>query len=187
MGLPTNVEGVLVGDFVGDESLDLAITNWTDSAVSFFAGDGTGAVVAAGSFTAASTDPYAGVAADFTGDCRADLLYSHAAGFYSTLLYTNLGDGSFSAGSPYATLYGAQNLGLYLDDDEWRDFVHVHHGNAYCVLGLNSGGDFVTRRMPCGGGMDRAASGDLDGDGRADLVLSNSSRRIVSVALNTSD
>lgn len=186
-GLPTNVEGVLIGDFVGDESLDLAITNWTDSAVSFFAGDGSGAVAAAGSFTAASTDPYAGVAADFTGDCRADLLYSHAVGFYSTLLYTNSGDGSFSAGSPYATLYGAQNLGLYLDDDEWRDFVHVHHGNAYCVLGLNSGGDFVTRRMPCGGGMDRAASGDLDGDGRADLVLSNSSRRIVSVALNTSD
>lgn len=189
LGIPSNVVSVFVDDFTGDDSLDLALTNWDDFDVDVYEGDGSGAVTHAGS-TTISQEPLGGIAGDFTGDCESDLIVA-IYGYNSSRLLTNQLNGTFIESIAAPTSYMSQVLRADFDGDGWNDFLHIAHGNAYGIFGFNNGTGhaegtgFTRANLQTGGGLNQADVGDVDGDGLVDLILSNGSNRLVTIALNT--
>ena len=73
-----------------------------------------------------------------------------------------------------------------LDRDGWLDAVLVHFGVSSCQLELNQGDGTFSRHLFGCRSVNHLATGDLDGDGRQDIVLSHDVPGYISVALNRS-
>ena len=74
-----NSQSVVVGDFNGDNKLDLAVTNWGSSNVFVLLGNGTGNFIQ-GAAPATDVEPYSGVVGDFNGDGKLDLAVTNFFG-----------------------------------------------------------------------------------------------------------
>jgi len=114
--------------------------------------------------------------ADFTGDARPDVLTLHDVTEFKSELFENLEDGfkarpaALASGEPFG---GNGCLGLAvgdLDRDGDVDAVSGHRGTRLFVS-LNDGrGNFTRTDLPCRGWHNDVEIGDLDGDGRSDIV-----------------
>lgn len=176
----TAIESITAGDFNRDGKLDLAVSSCEAAQVSVMLGNGDG------SFQTPTTYPYGGcislTAADFNGDGKLDLVSSNDL---SNLVFVSLGngDGTFATAqqltagvTPYSIAIGDFNADGTLDvaianvfgSDATRSGLMP--GTISLLLGDGHGGfqphvDFVTNFQP-----DTIAAGDLNGDGRLDLV-----------------
>jgi FG-GAP-like repeat/FG-GAP repeat len=104
-GTGSNPEAVALGDFNGDEKLDLAVANFASGNVSILLGNGDGTFQPATDYTAGiGVSPGALVVGDFNGDGRVDLAV--AAGPPSSALAVLLQPEAVSG--PNATLSTAQ-------------------------------------------------------------------------------
>ena len=93
-GLPT---AVAVGDFNGDNRLDLAVTNSSNNTIGILTGKGDGTFNAATSISSGTgTNPMAVVAADFNGDMHLDLAVANY-GTNTVGVFLGNGDGTFAA------------------------------------------------------------------------------------------
>ena len=174
---PTNFNpaDVTVADLNGDGKLDLAVANGTCcqiiESVSILLGTGTGAFSAPTSFTA-GTDALAIVSADFNKDGNIDLATVNNADESVSVLFGN-GSGAFSPPTNY-------NLGTFpsdiaaadLDGDGNTDLV-VTAGSVFVLRG-NSVGGFSVGGPVVVPGATAVAVGDVNRDGKADVVTANS-------------
>jgi hypothetical protein len=164
-------EQVLVADFNGDGKADLAFANPLNECVSILLGNGDGAFQALRNF-GIGTNPFSIAFGDFNGDGKTDLIVTAGGGILSVLLGN--GDGTFHTAVDYAA--GGRSAGsITVDDfnnDEKADLVV---GNPYestvSVLIGNGDGTFgapvtYTVDVP----PSAIATGDVDGDGKPDLV-----------------
>jgi len=109
---PTGVGGnplsVVVGDFTGNGTLDLAVADFQTQEVSILLGIGDGTFKAAKTYPTGA-NPYSVVTADFNGDGVPDLAVTSTGNVVSLLLGN--GDGSFSAPvTPLPSLFGVGTL-----------------------------------------------------------------------------
>jgi FG-GAP-like repeat len=166
-GMPA---GIAIGDFAGDEGLDLAVADREDAEVLLFVQGADGSLNVAPSLPV-DIGPYALAAADMDEDGRDDLVtggFSPSGGI-SVLLQE---EGGFAAAVPYAN--GAMQIGdidlADVDGDDHLDIV-VATGSDVRVLIATTPGVYSEPAVLGDEGAAMTEVADLDGDGDQDIVL----------------
>jgi Bacterial Ig-like domain (group 3)/FG-GAP-like repeat/FG-GAP repeat len=187
----TTPYALAVGDFNGDGIADLAVVNSVPHNVSILLGTGSGGFAPApGSPIAVGTSPRAVTVGDFNGDGIADLAVVNAGpNNVSILLGTGSGGFAPAPGSPITVgkLPRALAVGDF-NDDGIADLAVASSGSnkVFILLGNGRGGFSGAPGSPIvvGNTPYAVAVGDFDGDGIADLAVTNSGTANVSILLN---
>ena len=200
--------GVAIGDLDGDGKPDFVTTNNSDSSISVFRNTGTGDSLSSNSFAPAvnfttGKGPWGIAIADLDGDGKLDIVVSNGnegsiSVFRNTSVSGSITASSFAPRVDFAT--GGGGGGGYgiaiadLDGDGKPDIVvtnrlNGNNGTISVFRNMSSAGlisfaakvDFPAGALPYG-----IAAGDLDGDGKVDLVVANQGTDSLSVFRNTS-
>jgi uncharacterized protein (DUF2141 family) len=191
---------VAIADLNGDGKLDLTVANYGHpvsggGAISVFLGNGNGTFPAATSYPTLATGPQSVAIGDLNGDGKLDLAVAYASSKYSVFLGS--GDGSFNQLNAVAVSPGTKNFGSVaigdLTGDGKPDLALTDFGNSLggtgagttvSVLPGNGNGTFGSpTTLTTGTNPSSVAIGDLNGDGRLDLVVANAGSNTVSVFL----
>jgi hypothetical protein len=131
--------GVAVGDFNGDQELDLAVTAERAAGVFIFRGNGKGTFTSTGEWGVAE-EPGSTATGDFNKDGKVDLAISNYTGDGVTVL-TGRGDGTFPSFADYPT--GTNPSFVIAGDfnnDGSPDLAVTNQGNSTVSILLNAAG-----------------------------------------------
>jgi hypothetical protein len=191
-GTGTRPTGVALGDVDGDGRLDIVTGHQTTGAVGVFRNLAT----APGTFANVATYPTGGAGTnlvaltDFNGDGRLDIAAANTdGGTVSVFLNTT---GTFAPAAVYASGVAAP-VGIAIGDvnaDGRPDIVtgnNLSNNVGVLLASAATPGTFATvpPYLSGGNGVVGVSLGDVNGDGRTDLVATNSGSATVSVLLGT--
>ncbi len=181
--------GLATGDFNGDGKHDLAVIDSLDNQISILLGNGDGSLQQPIHYGTGAL-PRGILSADFNGDGKPDLAVAVAG--TSVLMFLGNGDGTFQPPLHYSPGSGLRPEALAAGDfngDGKLDIAIVCGGaHELGVVGVGLGnGDgtfqapakYPVQSFPLPNITGSIAAGDLNGDGRLDLVVGNSSSNIL--------
>jgi len=195
---------VTVGDFNGDGKLDLAVTNipidpfsaigsaitgHVGGGVAIFLGVGDGSFQAVKNFSSGGDFPVALTTGDFDGDGKLDLAVANLnSGSISILRGDGSGSFTFATGSPFSICGRPSSIvAADLNRDTKLDLaVACADDNAVAILMGAGNGTFarnVNSPVAIGLRPSSVALGDLNGDGKLDLVAADLLGSTISVSL----
>jgi hypothetical protein len=192
-----DVWDVAVGDLDGDTMLDLVVANGGAGGagdVTVFRNDGGMNFTTTGIFPAGS-DPRSVAVGDLDGNNGLDLVLTDYSlsdgGIDAVLVLLNAGNFNFAAAETYDAYKGAQSVAIGdLDEDGALDLAvanagdNTDPGNVSVLMNEGIGVFATPLTFLADDSPQSIAMGDLDGDGRADLVAANGGSNTVSVLLN---
>jgi hypothetical protein len=183
-----HVHGVATGDFNGDTRLDLVTDSWAEDRLVVILGDGKGGFATPGTYVAVGNHPYQRVrVADLNGDGKADIVSPNLEGDNVSILlsdgtgkFRQPADSPFPCGdSPFNVAIGDINgdgkpdLAIVnspssTSDRTGRDGLTILIGDGLGVFTRMTASPIATAKFP-----NMAAIGDVNGDGVADVAVSN--------------
>jgi hypothetical protein len=175
---------IAVGDFNGDEILDLAVANGgnagTGNTVSVLLGNGDGTFQVARDFrvgrpTYRAVGPSAIVAVDLNRDSVLDLAVVNEYSSDASILLGN-GDGTFEPALNYGVGPGPRSVAVGdFDGDGVPDLAVANKspGTVSILLGNGDGTMRAVRNFWVARGPSSVAVGDFNGDGLQDLAVAN--------------
>jgi Bacterial Ig-like domain (group 3)/FG-GAP-like repeat/FG-GAP repeat len=181
---------IMVGDFNGDGNADLAVADFGGGDVTVLLGNGAGGFSpATGSPIPAGTNPFSLAVADFNGDGHADIAVANQGSNNITLLLGD-GNGGFTpaTGSPFAVGHHPNSVtaGDFNGDGKPDLAIANYADNTVTVLLNNGSGGFTPATgspFAVGTNPYSVAVGDINGDGKADLVVADATSGDVTVLL----
>ena len=180
---------VASGDFNGDGIADLAVTNYGSGTVTILLGTGNGTFTPASNSPLVGSGPNSVVVGDFNGDGIADLAVANTSGNGVTILLGN-GNGTFTpaSGSPVQAGNGPVSVA---EGDFNGDLIpdlavaNASDGTVTILLGNGDGTFTPAANNPVSAGSEPSsvAVGDFNGDGVADLAVTNYGGESVTILL----
>lgn len=189
--------GIAAGDFNNDGARDLVVSNYNAETINILLGNGNGGFTVVDSFASGFT-PTCVVTADFNRDGLLDFALASSLSTQSLVqfagsvsIYLGKGNGEFEDPAVYPTDAGTEQLIVVdFNGDGWPDLATANSGDieiptsAGNINFLYNQGDgtfgqafpIEAEIAPCD-----LAAGDLDGDGRLDLVVVNRSSDKLSI------
>ena len=174
---------IAAADLDGDGNLDLVAPNWGHGTISILFGDGHGHFAhATGSPFAAGPSPFSAIIADVNGDHRPDVLVANYSGHASDtasdgLTWIRNDGGRHFTPFPERVARGDYSARLAAGDVNGDGFIDCAFSNSNgatvtVVYGSREGprGSDSVATMPSPHAL---ALADLDGDGRADLIVTS--------------
>jgi hypothetical protein len=194
VGVGTNPQSVVAGDFNRDGKADLAVANGNSDNVTILLGIGGGGFTQpASSPLGVGDSPRSIAVGDFNQDGKADLATANFSSSNVTILLGN-GNGGFTqpANSPLGA--GDAPLSVVVGDfnqDGKADLATANStfDNVTILLGNGSGSFTEAAGSPLGVGDNpfSVATGDFNLDGKPDLATANFGSGNVTILLNTCD
>ena len=171
---------VAVGNFNPSGNLEVAVANQGNSEVAVLVGSSSGALSSAATVTSGISSPTSIAVADFNGDGHPDIVVGNYSTSGSTIgVLLNNGSGGFSSAADYSS-GGAGAYGVAAADfngDGYPDVVVTNYdSNTIGVLLNNDNGTFSAATLfntGSGSGPFAVATGDFNGDGKPDVVVTN--------------
>lgn len=191
-----------LADLDQDGKRDLAVANYAGNTVSVFRNTGTPGVIDPGTFSerfdfVSGARPSAIVAGDIDGDGKPDLAVTHYTS-NTLVIFRNRGTGPLSANTfPSKIIYETNHINpagvaiADLDSDGRQDIVVANNAETTVTvyrnitapgaddISLAPGVDFETGANPLG-----VRVGDVDLDGKPDLVIANGNSNTISIHRN---
>jgi hypothetical protein len=183
---------VISADFNDDGKKDLAVVDDSSNYVWVLLGTGTGSFAAADSFMVGGLTISVTIA-DFNGDGKLDLATANNTSNISVLLGT--GTGSFGTVTNFSVGIGTFPLSITSADFNGDGKVDLattnpNSNNILVLLGTGTGSFGAVTNFPAGNGLIgwdpwTITHADFNGDGKADLVVTNPAAHSISVLLDT--
>jgi alpha-tubulin suppressor-like RCC1 family protein len=205
LSLAGNPIGLALADLDGDGRLDVLVTDNQNNHVSVFQNLCVPGSITTNSFATrvdfpVGQQPFTLAAMDLNGDGRADIVTVNLSDNTFSVLQ-NLGSpggittNSFAAHVDFATGLSPEGVAIGDLDGDGRPDIAVANigGNSVSVFrNLNPGGNITTNSFAPrvdftgAGGGEAVAIGDIDGDGKPDLLISGYVPQVLSVFQNLS-
>ncbi|MES2703357.1 MAG: FG-GAP-like repeat-containing protein [Bacteroidota bacterium] len=199
----SNPYSVAIGDIDGDGKADLAVADLGSATISVYRNTSSSGSITSGSFAARVTfatgsNPISVAIGDIDGDGKPDMAVANQGSNTISVLRNTSSSGSITTGSfatqiTFATGINPRNVAIGdIDGDGKPDLAVANLSSATVSVYRNTSssgsitsGSFATQvTFATGTDPVSVAMGDIDGDGKPDLVTANNNSIAVSVIRN---